>query len=79
MPQKFVKTSAIFGLRKGIKEADGTVTDSRSSLSHQVLRCLLYHYQKRISESKTRTQAVKQVFAQVSIFYKKANIPMDDI
>ena len=41
--------------------------------------CLLYHYQQGISESETKIQAAKQVFIQVSIFYKKANIPMDDI
>ena len=69
-------TSTIFGLGEGITEADGTITGSRLPSSRQVLRCLLYHYQQGIPESKTRTQAAKQVLAQVSIFYKKANIPM---
>ena len=69
-------TSTIFGLGEGITEADGTITGSRLPSSRQVLCCLLYHYQQGIPESKTRTQAAKQVLAQVSIFYKKANIPM---
>ena len=35
-----------------------------------------FHYQQGKSESTTRTQEAKQVFAQTSILYKKANIPM---
>jgi len=63
-------------LGDGITEADGTITGSRLPTSRQVLRCLMYHYQQGIPENKTRTMAAKVVFAQVSIFYRKANIPM---
>ena len=70
------KTSAMFGLGEGSQK-----------LMPQLLALDRHHHTKSFGvccivinkiylKAKTRTQAAKQVFAQVSIFYKKANIHM---
>ena len=74
--KKTRKTAEIFGLGKGITVADGTITGSRLPTSRQILRCLMYHYQQGITQSKTRNQAARIVLGQVIPFYGKANIPM---
>jgi len=70
------KTAEIFGLGSGITASDAEITGSRLPTCRQVLRCLMYHLQKGVSESRTRTEAAKIVLAKVLPFYGKANIPV---
>ena len=70
------KSAEIFGLGKGITTSDSQITGSRLPSCQQVLRCFLYHQQRGASSRQTNFETAKIVLAQVSEFYKKANIPV---
>jgi len=67
------KSSEIFGLGSGITVLDAKITGSRLPSSMQVLRCLMWHIQTGVRESRTRFQSAKMVLSQLIIFYEKAH------
>ena len=53
------KTAEIFGLGSGITDSDAEITGSRLPTCRQVLRSLMYHLRKGVSEPRTRIEAAK--------------------
>lgn len=74
--KKTRQSSAIFGFGNGITELDAKITGSRLPTSMQVLRCLMWHIETGVRESRTRFQSAKMVLSQIVVFYAKSNIPM---
>ena len=74
--KKTRQSSAIFAVGNGITELDSKITGARLPTSMQVLRCLMWHIETGVQESRTRFQSAKMVLSQIVVFYAKANIPM---
>ena len=55
---------------------DAKITGSRLPTSLQVLRCLMYHLDEGACVNRTRWQSAKLVLSKLTVFYKKANLPM---
>ena len=69
----------IHGFGFSVTEEDATIKGSRLPTYEQVLRCFKYHQERGLPENKLSRlsrHAAKIVLDQVTVFYKKANIPM---
>src|SRR6218665_3193797 len=58
----------VFGLGCKVTNDDAKITGSRLPTSLQVLRCVMYHLDEGA--------CVKLVLSKLTVFYKKANLPM---
>lgn len=76
MAKQTRKGAEIFGLGSGITSTDSQITGSRLPTNQQVLRCFMYHQHQGAPSRQTKFETAKLVLAQVSEFYRKANIPM---
>ena len=67
-------TDAIFGFGSAISADDGKITGTRLPTCRQVLRATMFQTDVRFG-NKSKWQAAVNVYAQLLVFYKKANIP----